>query len=194
MKHPLRCRCGTVRGHVLLPATTTRAICYCKDCRAFARFLGRADETLDAAGGSDIVATLPKQVHFEQGLASLACMSLSGKGMLRWYAQCCKTPIGNTPRENKLAYVGLLHDCLSSQPLDASFGPVRIRLNGASALSPVASTPLLPLITAMFRLMGSILPMRLGGRYRDNPFFHADSGAPISQPHVLSLAERQALT
>jgi hypothetical protein len=39
-------------------------------------------------------------------------MSLSDKGMLRWYASCCNTPIGNTSRDFKVSHVGLLHNCL----------------------------------------------------------------------------------
>jgi ABC-type molybdate transport system substrate-binding protein len=40
-RHPLRCKCGTVRGYVAYGANTAnRGVCYCKDCQAFARFLG----------------------------------------------------------------------------------------------------------------------------------------------------------
>jgi len=44
---PLRCRCGHVRGVAIgvAPSTGFRFVCYCKDCQAFARFLGRADAT-----------------------------------------------------------------------------------------------------------------------------------------------------
>lgn len=192
MHHPLRCRCGTIRGHVRLPATTGRAICYCKDCQSYARFLGRAEEVLDEAGGSDVVATLPRQVRFEQGLESLACMSLSEGGILRWYADCCKTPIGNTPRNYKTSYVGLLHSCLSSAPMEHSFGPATIRVNTRSARRPVRPTPVATAV-AILKLMKSMLPARLSGRYRENPFFHAQSGEPIRQPRVLSPAELSSL-
>jgi len=38
---PLRCRCGRVRGvaNEVAPSAGFRFVCYCKDCRAFARFL-----------------------------------------------------------------------------------------------------------------------------------------------------------
>jgi hypothetical protein len=169
---------------VALPAMTSRMVCYCQDCQRGARCLGGAAGILDEAGGTDIVATLPRQVHFEQGVESLACLSLSERGMLRWYASCCDTPIGNTPRDHKTSYVGLIHSCLSSQPLDPSFGPARIRLNTKSATRPVASTPLAN-IAVVLKLMKTILLTRFGGRYRENPFFHADSGQPIRQPRLL---------
>jgi hypothetical protein len=39
---PLRCRCGHVRGVEIRvsPSSGLRLVCYCKDCQAFARFLG----------------------------------------------------------------------------------------------------------------------------------------------------------
>ena len=191
MNHSLRCRCGAVRGHVSLTAPAARAVCYCKDCQAFAHYLGRPEDVLDEAGGTDIVATAPSQVRFEQGLDDLACMSLSERGLLRWYASCCSTPIGNTPRDRKVHYVGLVHSCLSAQSMDESFGPARVRINTKSARRSVKATPVAMFATAL-KLMRFMLPPRLSGRYRDNPFFNAQ-GDPIRAPRVLDSAERSRL-
>ncbi len=68
-------------------------------------------------GGTDVVATLPRHVRFTQGIEALACMSLSETGMLRWYARCCNTAIGNTPRNFKVSHVGLIHICLQGTPV-----------------------------------------------------------------------------
>ncbi|MGH8856217.1 MAG: DUF6151 family protein, partial [Telluria sp.] len=106
----LRCRCGKVRGQVDPSGVAARAVCYCKDCQAFGRFLGGG--VLDAAGGTEVEATLPAAVRFEAGMEHLACMSLSPKGLYRWYAACCRTPIGNTPRDPRTAYVGLVRACV----------------------------------------------------------------------------------
>jgi hypothetical protein len=193
--HPLRCRCGTLRGHVGLPAFG-RAVCYCKDCRAYACFLRREREVLDDAGGTQIVATLPQRVRFEpEGLDALACVSLSERGILRWYASCCNTPIGNTARNARIPYVSLVHDCLRSDPsrsLEASFWPLRMRVNTQSATRPVAATPLVTLAV----MLGSMKPMLEAwwdaGR-RANPFFHAQTGEPIRTPRVLAADERSRL-
>jgi len=68
-------------------------------------------------------------------------MSLSEKGLLRWYTACCRTAIGNTPRNPKLSYVGLVHSCLAGSPieLDAAFGPAKAAINTASANGTVNS-------------------------------------------------------
>lgn len=106
--HPLRCRCGRLQGHVTLEGRNTRVVCYCKDCQAFARFLDPAGRALDAQGGSDVVQLAPHRIHISQGAEHLAVMRLSPQGMLRWYAACCRTPIGNTLARHDRPFTGLL--------------------------------------------------------------------------------------
>jgi hypothetical protein len=122
-------------------------------------------------------------------------MSLSDHGMLRWYASCCNTPIGNTPRGFKTSYVGLIGRCLESNSpsLQESFGPVRMVLNTKSAKGRVKSTPMSNLV-AMLGLMKSVVGARLNGTYTRNPFFVSESGAPVAHPRVLSKAERERVT
>ena len=196
MNHPLQCQCGTLKGYVSPPKMANRGVCYCKDCQAFARFLERpGDAVLNELGGTEIVATLPKHVHFTQGLEALVCMSLSDHGLLRWYTSCCNTPIGNTPRDFKISYVGLIHSCLAkrSPSLEDSFGPVRMVLQTKSAKGQVKPTPISNFLT-MLRIMKSVIATRLSGNYKRNPFFVEDSGAPIKQPRVLTKAERTRVT
>src|SRR5579863_699680 len=93
----LRCRCGEVRALVSGASrrTVNRVVCYCDDCQAFAHQLGRAD-LLDAQGGSDIVQVAPASLRFVQGAHRIVGLRLTPKGLLRWYTNCCNTPIGNT--------------------------------------------------------------------------------------------------
>lgn len=188
--HRLQCACGKLRGRVVLPTPSGRASCYCKDCQAFARWLVH-DGVLNSAGGTDIVATLPSHVKIEQGLEQLACMSLSPNGLLRWYAGCCRTPIGNTPRDRKLHYVGLVHNCLA-EPIEPSFGPSRWRINTTSATKPVESTPIGAFL-AILRVMPSMFAARFGDRFRGNPFFDVQSGTPVRAPQVPSHDEASRL-
>ena len=196
MNHPLRCRCGTVQGHVSEPQRVmVRGVCYCKDCQAYAHFLGRADDVLDAHGGTDVIAIHPQHVTLTQGLDALACVSLSPRGLLRWHAGCCRTPIGNTSRHAKTAYVGLVHTCLEGAgvPIERSFGPVTMRLNIASASSPVTERSK-GALRSMTRLVSTLLGARLSGSYKRSPFFDADTGMPMLAPYVLTKAEREQHT
>jgi len=195
MNHPLRCRCGTLQGHVAEPQKAMgRGVCYCKDCQAYARFLGRAADVLDVQGGTDVIAIHPQHVVLAHGLDALACMSLSPRGLLRWYASCCRTPIGNTARNAKLAYVGLVHTCLEGAgvPIERSFGPVTLRMNTAAASGAVADKSR-GVPRSALRFIGTMLGARIGGSYRRSPFFDATSGMPIVAPHVLTKAEREQL-
>jgi len=89
------CRCGAVRGRVAGPGNANRVICYCDDCQAFAHHLGRTD-LLDPQGGSDIVQLAPASFSLRQGHEHVAGVRLTPKGLYRWYASCCHTPLGNT--------------------------------------------------------------------------------------------------
>ncbi|MBX2799781.1 MAG: hypothetical protein KTR31_19035 [Myxococcales bacterium] len=38
----------------------------------------------------------PARITFTEGSEALRCMRLGPKGPLRWYTDCCKTPVANT--------------------------------------------------------------------------------------------------
>jgi uncharacterized RDD family membrane protein YckC len=193
-KHPLRCECGRVQGHVNISGALSRGICYCKDCQSFAYFLGKEKQTLNEIGGTDIVPASPRDVAFTQGKELLACMQLSDKGLLRWYASCCNTPIGNTWRNNKLSYVGLIHNCLehSDKSIEESFGPVKMQVHPHSAKSEVklkSSGTIAALAGWITMMLGELI----SGRYKRSPFFDAKSGASLVAPTVLTLEQRREL-
>ncbi len=192
MTMPLRCRCGKLQGQVDTARVAARAVCYCKDCQAFARFLGT--DVLNAAGGTEVAATLPAAVRFDAGLEHLACMSLSPKGLYRWYASCCRTPIGATPRDPHTSYIGLVRACLDASPdeMDRELGPVKSHVNTDSATAPVMSDGVATVgVVAKVGMM--MLKARLGGGYKTNPFFQPQTGTPVKPVQVLSLEERKAL-
>lgn len=192
MEHLLRCNCGSVQGTVSQTEHANRAVCYCRDCQAYAHALGNPAGILDNLGGSDVVATLQQNVTFSKGTEFLVCMSLTERGLLRWYASCCNTPIGNTLRNPRISFVGLLHNCLEHAPssIDAAFGAIRMRVNTKCAKGKVGSMPL-STFTSAARFFGSVVKARINGSYKRTPFFIAESSAPIVSPRVLSAAERQ---
>lgn len=194
MDFAIRCECGAVQAALAEPQRATRVVCYCRDCQAFARFLGQTARTLNPCGGTDIVAASPHRLRFTHGVEALRCMSLSGKGLLRWYAGCCSTPLANTPRDRALPYVGIVLDCLpgSAAARDAAFGPARIALNTASATGPVAATRFATL-AGVLKILRNVMAARFSGKYRDNPFFERDSGRPVVAPEVLTSSQRRSL-
>lgn len=188
----MRCECGNVRGEVDLSRAYTRGTRYCRDCQAYARWLERP-QLMDACGGSDVVPMSPAGVRITAGLEHVACMSLSAKGVLRWYAACCRTPLGNTPRSARLAYLGLPVACLDAtrEAIDAAIGPRdRIVLNAGSATCKVRATPLAFALGGL-RIVAHILVARVGER-PPSPFADGQ-GRRLRTPVVLGAAERTAL-
>lgn len=186
----LRCWCGTLHGVVTQPANAQRVICYCRDCQAYAHFLGQPKRILDRRGGSDVLLTLPANVTFTSSLATLACLRLTPKGLLRWYAKCCSAPIGNTLASHHLSFVGLVRACLDagSSSLDEIFGPVTLWNNTAGAWGSPR-----PAQVGRGRMTGwlvrTMVSARFNGSYRRTPFFNLYTGAPIAIPRVLTPAE-----
>lgn len=190
MSHPLRCRCGAVRASLELPTRLNRAVCYCRSCQAFAHFLGCEKDVLDEQGGSDIVQVRPAAVHFDQGAEQIACLRLTKEGTMRWYANCCRTPIGNTVANPKVSFVGLIHPFVTGtrEERDSGFGPVTTRVftDGAVGERRPTSTGF---ATAVAKLGVIILGARISGAYRRTPFFREDMKSPVATPHVLTAAE-----
>lgn len=180
--HSLRCKCGAVQGQVQIRGVSSRIVCYCKDCQAFARYLGRTEDVLDRHGGTDIVQVSPSRVSFVRGRDQIAAIRLTDQGMIRWFAKCCNTPIGNTPPNYKLSFVGLIHSCLGEN-LESSFGAVKAHANATSANGDPRPTDR-GLLGAVLRFIGIVGSGRLTGQYKHTPFFSA-SGTPIVEPLVL---------
>jgi hypothetical protein len=190
MSHPIQCRCGALQGEVAEPQQGLRAVCYCHDCQAYARLLGEPQSVLDAFGGTDIVATQSKYVRFTSGTQNLACLSLSPKGLFRWYAKCCNTPIANTPRDWNLPYAGLVHTCLrQAAPLERSFPRVQMQVNTKSARAEPPHVAKVGGLARFAALMLKLVTSRLRGQYRATAFFDAQ-GKPVAQVVV---APREAV-
>jgi hypothetical protein len=195
MNHALQCRCGTLKGFVDTSKPLNRAVCYCKDCQAFAHYLGRSGETLDENGGTDVIQTIPAKVTFTQGQDRLACIRLTEKGLVRWYANCCNTPIGNTAANYRFSFIGLIHNCLEVPPtsLDESFGPVRMWSFTSNAKTKISGGSPFGMVPGILRILVMVLGARLNGAYKRTPLFSTDSGAAIVTPKILSDNERKAV-
>ncbi|HKA71350.1 MAG TPA: DUF6151 family protein [Xanthobacteraceae bacterium] len=195
---PLRCRCGHLRGIAtdVSPSNGFRFLCYCKDCQAFVHFLERPD-VLDPAGGTDIFQLPPGRVKVTAGADVLRCLRLSDSGVLRWYTECCRTPIANTAGPG-FPIIGMIHsfmdhdaDCRSRAEV---LGPPLCRIHERSAvgrLPPDAPPP--PSLRIFVRRASKMLGWWLHGLGRQSPFFDDRTNAPRSVPRVLTPSERAAL-
>jgi hypothetical protein len=195
MNHPLQCQCGTLKGTLTHPKSVNRLVCYCRDCQAFAHFLGKASETLDAQGGTEVIQTVPAHLTFTAGQEVLACVRLSEKGLIRWYASCCHTPIGNTLSDYRISFIGLVHTCLQTpeKSLDSAFGPIRMRAFAKGAKGGGVKSNPLAMTSGILRMIAMLTRARVTGAYKRTPLFSPDTGAPIATPKILSAAAREAV-
>jgi hypothetical protein len=191
----LRCRCGAVRGVArgVTPSTVNHCFCYCDDCQAFAHFLGRADEILDAHGGTEITQMSQASVAFTAGADKVAAMRLSAKGMIRWYAGCCSTPIGNTMATTAMPFVGVIKAFIDAPP--EALGRIRGRGFVKSAKGGRAAVPKdgLPELVMIARVLMKVLRWRLRGDHERSPLLDVATGKPVVEPHVLGEVEREEL-
>ena len=192
----IRCRCGAVRGVVRGASCKTgnRVICYCDDCQTFANFLSTAGQILDAHGGTDVFMISPARLKITQGIDRLACVRVTPKGPLRWYTDCCKTPIGNTPPTSKLPFVGLIHSCMDpeSRSLNQVIGHVRSHAMAQYArgdLAGINTYKRFPLYNQAL-IIWKIFIWRIRGDDKHSPFFDPKTGDPVSSPQFLGNNQR----
>ena len=195
---PLRCKCGQVRGVArdVGPSTGLRFVCYCEDCRAFARFLERPD-VLDPEGGTDIFQMPPARLGLTLGTENLRCLRLSDK-VLRWYSDCCRTPIGNTATSVRFPLVAVIHSFMDhvadGRSRDEALGAPLCRIFERSALGPLPPTAPPPLSFRAFgRRTSIIFGSLVRGLGRPSPFFDERTGAPHAEPRVFTASERASL-
>ena len=194
----LRCRCGHVRGVArdVSPSAGFRLICYCKDCQAFARILERP-EVLDAAGGTDIFQMAPGRLKLTAGADALRCLRFSQK-VVRWYADCCRTPIANSAASPRFPLIGLIHSfmdfeaCAGSR--DETLGPPLCCIHERSASGPLpADAPPAASFGVLTQRASKVLGWWIRGEGRPNPFFDARTDAPLSAPRLVKPEERAVL-
>jgi hypothetical protein len=192
----LECTCGAVHGRArdVSAATVNRVVCNCVDCPTFAHHLGRP-ELLDALGGSDNIQVAPEAVSFDRGTEKIAAVRLGPKGLYRWYATCCKTPLGNTVKPS-LPFVGIVYeafrDARDPKRRDEVFGPPRARIYGRHAVggAPAGATNLH--VGLLLRTVAMILGWKLRGRAYPHPFFDRGATEPKYPVRVLTREEREA--
>lgn len=177
------CTCGKMRWRIADAAKGSHLICYCEDCQTYANALENGVRRIDTDGGTEIFQTLPKNFEFVEGKEHLAAMRLGPKGIVRWYAGCCDTPIANTLPTAKLPFVGAV-----LPPGTDGYGPITALLSTVDTKSDIKDKGVLGAqVSAIVRvLLGSLTK-----KSRQTPFFKDDK-TPAVEPRVLTKEQRNA--
>jgi hypothetical protein len=132
-------------------------------------------------------------VALTAGIDKVAAMRLTPKGLMRWYADCCRTPIGNTLGTSAMPFIGVVHAFIDAP--SAALGPIRGRSWAKSAKGGRAAVPKdgLPDAVMVASVLAKLLRWRLRGDHKRSAFFDAESGKPLVEPRVLAADEREDL-
>jgi hypothetical protein len=142
---------------------------------------------LDKQGGTEIVQVAQPRLRFLQGEERLSAVRLSEKGMVRWYASCCNTPIGNTLADPKVSFIGLIHVSLDHAQMNSDFGTKIAILNTHTALGQTKPTQR-GLVVVIARFIWIVVTMRVTGRYKHSQLFNT-SGSPRVVPTIIAPQE-----
>jgi len=161
----LHCRCGSVLGSVdFSRPSRVHVICHCGDCAAYARHIGNAEAT-------QIVQAAPADVQILIGIEHVCCLRLTERGLTRWYAGCCMTPLANTSGHARMPFVGVMR-CVLRPEEEPLLGPPT-HVNGSYPI------PWSTILRSVWALTLSLLLRR----HRPNVFFPA--GKLLARPEVV---------
>ncbi|PLX35922.1 MAG: hypothetical protein C0606_17700 [Hyphomicrobiales bacterium] len=183
----VQCDCGRFQAELThFPKHSPgRLVCYCDDCQTYLKALGRED-LLDPYGGTEIVPVYPDEFKIVAGAEVLRCNRLSKRGLSRWSATCCNSPIANV--RPKFPWVGILHNAYTVKAPDTleKAGPIRSRIMGKfkRGTPPFEISEKIRLrdilVIAPFLLRGFLFK-----KHRVSPFFREDGVTPVCDPVIL---------
>lgn len=182
------CSCGALRGEASEAGIKTglHLVCHCADCRANELYHGRPDPAPDPVA---LFQLAPDSITITSGAEHLRAIRLGPRGPLRWYTACCGTPFANTLAKPGLPFAGMRADLFQDK---SALGKIRARAFIPSALP--GKPPQTKGGAAMaWGILSRMLAARLSGRWKQNPFFDADTGRPVAEPELISKERRAQL-
>jgi hypothetical protein len=137
---------------------------------------------LDPADGTDIFQLPPARLELTAGTDAMRCLQLSNK-VLRWYADCCQTPIADTAAGPGFPVAGVVPSSMDheadTRTRDEVLGPPLCRIYERSATAPLPPNAPPP--------NPKVLGWWMRGLNWLTPFFDGRTKAPRAVPRVLTL-------
>lgn len=172
----LRCRCGRVSGH-LETGNGTLIQCHCSDCE---RYRAHLQPDISREPGVEIYQTTPDRLEITEGWEHVTCLRLGPKGMYRWYASCCKTPLANCLISPMMPFAGVVVEAIAEEDRD-KLGKLRV-ITGRVAQGGKPDNRNVGMM--VWGVLKRGLTARLVGTERHAPFFDAE-GSPAKEPEIL---------
>ncbi len=190
-----QCQCGAIQGAVQesAPPTGRRLVCHCNDCQAFAHYLGREKQMLDDHAGTHVYQMDSSKFEIAKGQDKLACVTVTGGPLLRWYCTDCRTPIANTLSSTRFAFLSLILSGFDAGQTDRILGPDVEHVAIASGVGDLGKVKTASMPGMLWNLLVRTIKARLHPELRKSPLFDHDTGKPLAMPIKLETAERLAI-
>jgi Family of unknown function (DUF6151) len=186
------CACGEVEGWLVQagPRQGDHVVCHCTDCQRFANHLGAGERVLGTAGGTSLFQCRCARMRLKKGRDKLACIHLTEKPTLRWYAACCSTPLFNTYANGRIPYVTTLVINCDKRRRGELLGPAIGHLFTNEATAELGNVPRMSMAKLMRRFFRRMIMDLVSGDRRRSELFDPVTLEPIVRPQ--RLADRAA--
>ena len=188
------CECGAVSGTLLGagPDQGDHVICHCTDCQDLTHYLGHAGRVLDDHGGTSLYQSRCARMRIDTGRDRLACIHMTDKPTLRWYASCCGMPLFNSYANGRIPYITTQVAACDPSARAALLGPPLGHLFTQDGIGDTSALPKMSMGRLMRRFFPRMVRDMISGDRRRCALFDAATLAPIAPPRRLTGAERQA--
>lgn len=178
------CRCGAIVGKLIAPGPRVgdHVVCHCSDCRAFADYLDAGDVVLDEHGGTALYQGRCATMRIDTGIDRLACLHLTDKPTLRWYAACCRAPMFNSYKNGRIPYITTVVANCDAERRESVLGPVTGHLFTDEAIGDASHLKQLKMARLMRRFFRRMLTDLITGSRRRAALFDPQTLEPIAVP------------
>ncbi len=132
-------------------------------------------------------------MRIDTGRDQLACVHLTDKPTLRWYAKCCGMPLFNSYATGKIPYITTQLAACDPETRQAIVGPSRGHLFTQDGIGDISALPKMSMATLMRRFFPRMIKDIVSGDRRRCALFDAETLQPIAKPHRLTVEERETL-
>ncbi|QTD57570.1 DUF6151 family protein [Parasphingorhabdus cellanae] len=190
-----QCQCGAIKGAVTesTPPTGRRLVCHCNDCQAFAHYLGKEKRMLDDHAGTHVYQMDSAKFTLSQGQDKLACVTVTGGPLLRWYCNDCQTPIANTLSSTRFAFLSLILSAFDAGKTDAVLGREVEHVAIASGVGDLGQVRTASMPGMLWNLLVRTIKARFNPELKKSPLFDDATGEPLAVPIKLEPAQRLAI-
>jgi hypothetical protein len=189
-----QCRCGQMAGKLRDIGTLAgdHLVCHCSDCLAFMRFCN-PDRVPTVVEGVELFQTRVSRMTITSGKKHLACVHLTNKPMLRWFSECCRTPLFHTVDSGWFPFVTTHVAILDADSRVAAIGLPRGHTFVGDVPEAQRNFREVSRFGIMARFTVRMWKDLLSGDFRRSELFEPATLKPIVEPRRLSPAERAEL-